>query len=98
MDEELRQVLGKDGVLLYPPPPKGAPYHNEPLFYPFNFAYTGLFNALAYPVTQCPLGLNSEGLPLGFQIVTAPNNDRLSIAVAVFLEKEFGGWVPPGKK
>ncbi|XP_022294098.2 fatty-acid amide hydrolase 2-like isoform X3 [Crassostrea virginica] len=98
LDEELRQVLGKDGVLLYPTHPKVAPYHNEPLFYPFNFAYTGLFNALAYPVTQCPLGLNSEGLPLGFQIVTAPNNDRLSIAVAVFLEKVFGGWVPPGKK
>lgn len=98
LDQELREVLGEDGVLLYPTHPKVAPYHNEPIFYPFNFAYTGLFNALAYPVTQCPLGLSSEGLPVGFQIVTTPNNDRLSIAVAVFLERVFGGWVPPGTR
>ncbi|XP_062608831.1 fatty-acid amide hydrolase 2-like isoform X2 [Saccostrea cucullata] len=96
LDEELKEILGDNGVLLYPTHPKVALYHNEPLFYPFNFAYTGLFNALAYPVTQCPLGLNSEGLPLGIQIVATPYNDRLSIAVAVFLERVFGGWVPPG--
>ncbi|XP_048768170.2 fatty-acid amide hydrolase 2-A-like [Ostrea edulis] len=96
LDEELKHVLGSNGVLLYPTHPKVAPYHNEPIFYPFNFAYTGLFNALAYPVTQCPLGLNSEGLPLGIQIASTPMNDRCSIAVAVFLERVFGGWIPPG--
>lgn len=93
---ELLQLLGDDSVLLYPSHPKIAPYHNHPIFTPFNFAYTALFNALGFPVTQCPLGLSVEGLPLGVQIVTTPYNDHLSLAVAQELEKEFGGWKNPG--
>ena len=83
-------------VLLYPTHPKIAPYHNHPIFTPFNFAYTGLFNALGFPVTQCPLGLSEEGLPLGLQVVAAPYQDHLSLAVARALEEKFGGWVSPG--
>ncbi|GFR57812.1 fatty-acid amide hydrolase 2 [Elysia marginata] len=83
-------------VLLYPTHPKIAPYHNHPIFTPFNFAYTGLFNALGFPVTQCPLGLSREGLPLGIQVVAAPYEDHLSLAVARALEEHFGGWVNPG--
>lgn len=56
-----------------------------------------IFNVLGLPVTQCPLGLSSEGLPLGFQLVAASYNDRLTLAVARYLEEAFGGWVPPGK-
>lgn len=93
---ELLQLLGDDSVLLYPSHPKIAPYHNHPIFTPFNFAYTALFNALGFPVTQCPLGLSKEGLPLGVQIVTTPYNDHLSLAVAKELEKGFGGWKNPG--
>ena len=29
------------------------------------------------------------------QVIAAPNQDRLCIAVAEELEKAFGGWVPP---
>ncbi|GFN87654.1 fatty-acid amide hydrolase 2-a [Plakobranchus ocellatus] len=83
-------------VLLYPSHPKIAPYHSHPIFTPFNFAYTGLFNALGLPVTQCPLGLSKEGLPLGLQVVSAPYEDHLSLAVAQALEEKFGGWVNPG--
>ncbi|CAG5122895.1 unnamed protein product [Candidula unifasciata] len=94
--KELLQLLGDDSVLLYPSHPKIAPYHNHPIFTPFNFAYTGLFNALGFPVTQCPLGLSKEGLPLGVQVVTTPYNDHLCLAVAKELEKAFGGWKNPG--
>lgn len=93
---EMQQLLDKDTVLLYPPHPNVAPFHNHPIFTPFNFAYTGLFNALGFPVTQCPLGLSQEGLPLGIQIVASPYNDHLSLKVAIELEKEFGGWTNPG--
>jgi len=48
-------------------------------------------------VTQCPLGLSEEGLPLGVQIVTGKLQDRLSLATALYLEKAFGGWKEPGK-
>ena len=47
------------------------------------------------PATQVPLGLDAEGLPLGVQVVAGPARDHLSIAVALVLEREFGGWVPP---
>lgn len=52
---------------------------------------------LKFPVTQVPLGLSKEGLPLGIQVVAAPYQDHLAIAVAKELEKAFGGYVPPFK-
>ncbi|XP_060612302.2 fatty-acid amide hydrolase 2 [Anolis sagrei] len=96
LKKEVVNLLGEDGVLLYPPHPVLAPRHNTPLAMPFNFAYTAIFNILGLPVTQCPLGLSKEGLPLGIQVVAAPNNDHLTLAVARYLEKAFGGWVCPG--
>ncbi|XP_038604356.1 LOW QUALITY PROTEIN: fatty-acid amide hydrolase 2 [Tachyglossus aculeatus] len=94
---ELVELLGNDGVFLYPPHPRLAPKHHFPLSRPFNFSYTAIFNALDLPVTQCPLGLSKEGLPLGIQVVTTPFNDHLTLAVAQHLEDVFGGWVSPGK-
>nr|XP_009930569.1 PREDICTED: fatty-acid amide hydrolase 2 [Opisthocomus hoazin] len=61
--EEMEALLGPDGVLLYPSHPTVAPRHHSPICMPFNFAYTAIFNVLGLPVTQCPLGLSSEGLP-----------------------------------
>lgn len=95
LEADITNLLSNDGVLLYPSHPKLALYHNEPLFYPFNFAYTGVFNALRLPVTQCPLGLSKEGLPMGLQVVTGMNNDRFTLAIAREIEKGFGGWVKP---
>ncbi|GIY79559.1 fatty-acid amide hydrolase 2-A [Caerostris darwini] len=57
--------------------------------------YTGIFNVLGLPVTQCPLGFNKEGLPYGIQIVGGKNSDPLTIACAVELEKAFGVLTTP---
>ncbi|KFU94001.1 Fatty-acid amide hydrolase 2, partial [Chaetura pelagica] len=97
LKEEMEALLGPDGVLLYPSHPTVAPQHNCPICMPFNFAYTAIFNVLGLPVTQCPLGLSHEGLPLGIQLVAASYNDHLTLAVARHLEGAFGGWVLPGK-
>lgn len=92
---ELLDILGDDGVFLYPTHPTSAPYHNQPLVKPFNFSYTGIINVLKLPATNIPMGLDSSGLPIGLQVVSKENNDRLCLAVANELEKAFGGWVPP---
>ncbi|XP_074864102.1 fatty-acid amide hydrolase 2 isoform X2 [Carettochelys insculpta] len=94
---EMVDLLGTDGLLLYPSHPIVAPKHYSPLGMPFNFAYTAVFNVLGLPVTQCPLGLSSEGLPFGIQVVAGPHNDHMTLAMAQYLEKAFGGWVCPGK-
>nr|XP_002734462.1 PREDICTED: fatty-acid amide hydrolase 2-A-like [Saccoglossus kowalevskii] len=92
---DFEELLGSDGVLLYPSHPKVAPYHNSPLFTPMNFAYTGIFNMMGFPVTQVPLGLNADGVPLGVQVIALTHNDHLTMAVARKLEEAFGGWKEP---
>lgn len=95
LQQEFEAMLKEDGVFLYPTHPRPAPYHHQPIAMPFNFAYTAIFNVLGFPVTQCPLGLSGDGLPVGIQIVTNRYNDHLSLAVARELEQMFGGWVSP---
>ncbi|KJH46693.1 Amidase [Dictyocaulus viviparus] len=93
---EMTELLGNNGIFLFPSWPSTALFHNQALFAPINFAYTALFNALAFPAVECPMGLDGDGLPLGVQIVASPNCDRILIAAAKDLEDGFGGWVPAG--
>lgn len=95
LKRELEGILSNNGILLFPSHPTCAPHHNEPLFKPFNFTYCGIFNVLGFPVTQVPLGLGQEKLPIGVQVAATPLHDRITMAVAVELEKVFGGWIPP---
>ncbi|XP_037972886.2 fatty-acid amide hydrolase 2-B [Plutella xylostella] len=95
--DTFQTMLGEDGVFLYPTHPTPAPYHNEPLVRPMNFCYTSIINCMGLPATNIPLGLGSEGLPIGIQVVANYNNDRLCLAVAEELDKAFGGWVEPHK-
>jgi len=92
---EIEARLGPCGVMLYPSYPTVAPPHRRPLFPPFNWVYTAILNVLEFPVTQVPLGLGPHGLPLGVQVAAVPGNDHVTIAVALELERAFGGWVPP---
>lgn len=94
--EDIEQLLGDDGVFLYPTHPLPAPFHNQPLLLIFNFAYTGIFNVLGLPATAVPMGLAAnEGVPIGIQVIASRYCDRLTLAVASELEQAFGGWVPP---
>jgi len=95
LEQQVLALLGDDAVILYPPHPTTAPLHGRPLLYPTRFAYTGLFNVLGLAVTQVPLGLDSQGVPLGVQVATCAGNDGRSMAVARWLEQDFGGWQPP---
>jgi fatty acid amide hydrolase 2 len=92
--DELAASIGH-GVLLYPPFPRPAPRHRTTIGQPWLATNTAVFNLFGLPATQVPLGLNSQGLPIGVQAVSAPGNDHVSIAVALELERAVGGWVDP---
>ncbi len=94
---ELERRLGEHGVMLYPSYPVPAPKHYRPLLRPLRFGYTALLNVMQLPVTQVPLGLSTAGLPLGVQVGAAHGNDHVTIAVALELERAFGGWVQPAR-
>jgi fatty acid amide hydrolase 2 len=94
LTHELDEVIG-DGVLLHPPFPRVAPRHGGTIGRPWVLANTAVFNLTGMPVTEVPLGLGSKGLPLGVQVVGRHDRDHVTIAVALELERAFGGWVPP---
>jgi fatty acid amide hydrolase 2 len=93
--QDLTKKLGDDAVILFPPYPETAPLHNAPIVPPFEWLYTAIFNVLRFPATAVPMGLSQEGLPLGIQVAASAGNDHLCLAVAMELERRFGGWVPP---
>jgi fatty acid amide hydrolase 2 len=92
--DEMAATIG-DGVLLHPPLTGVAPKHGRTVGRPWWVLNMAVFNLSGAPVTQVPLGLGREGLPLGVQVAARHGRDHVSIAVALELERVFGGWVPP---
>jgi len=97
MQKDLETHLGPEGLLLLPPHPRVAPRHQAPLWSPFDFIYTAIFTTLGFPATSIPMGLNSDGLPLGVQVVAPYLRDDLALSCAELLEAAFGGWQAPGE-
>jgi len=93
-EQEMQAAIG-DAVLLHPTHPRVAPRHGRTVGKPWLLTTTAVFNLAAVPVAQIPLGLNQRGLPLGVQAAAGPDRDHVAVAVALELERAFGGWVPP---
>ncbi|GBL95032.1 Fatty-acid amide hydrolase 2-A [Araneus ventricosus] len=94
---EFDKLLDENTVLLMPVSPVITPYHFETIPLVPIICYSGIFNVLGLPATHCPMGFTRKGLPYGIQIVGRANNDALTIACAVELERAFGGWKSPGE-
>ncbi|XP_064552658.1 fatty-acid amide hydrolase 2-A [Drosophila montana] len=92
---QLTELLGTTGVLLFPTMHAPATRHGWTPLQLWGVDYTLLFNILGLPATHVPMGLNGQGLPIGFSVIAAPYQDRLCLRVAVELERAFGGWQPP---
>lgn len=93
---EFYEILGSDGVFLYPTHPEVAPKHGTTLLKAHNVGYTAIFNILSVPVTQVPIRLSSDsGMPIGLQIAAAPFCDHLCLTLAEEIEQVFGGWNAP---
>lgn len=95
---QIVNLLGDDGLLIFPVFPHVATFHGQGHFKPVNIAYVQLFNILGLPAIACPVGMNSAGLPVGVQLVAAPYREGLLIAAAKVLESAFGGWQQPPQK
>jgi fatty acid amide hydrolase 2 len=92
--DELAGVIG-EGVLLHPVHPHVAPRHGRTLGRPWLLTPAAVFNLAGLPVTEVPLGLSDRGLPLGIQVAAGWQRDHVTVAVALELERVFGGWIPP---
>ncbi|XP_014615321.1 PREDICTED: fatty-acid amide hydrolase 2-A-like isoform X1 [Polistes canadensis] len=96
LKKELKEILDSNSVLICPTFNSCAYYHSEMYTNILNIGYMTIFNALSFPVTQCPMGLNSKGLPIGLQLVANDKCDNLTITLAKEIENKFGGWqLPP---
>ncbi|KAL1506070.1 hypothetical protein ABEB36_005501 [Hypothenemus hampei] len=93
--KEYEDILGDDGVLVVPSFPIEAPKHGDVLRTAIYAGYLSVFNVLGFPVTNCPVGVTRDGLPIGVQIAAKKNGDNLTLTVAEELENAFGGWIEP---
>ncbi|XP_011190400.2 fatty-acid amide hydrolase 2 [Zeugodacus cucurbitae] len=94
---ELVKMLGDNGVLFLPTFPTSAFAFHTSTFNLVGVDLMLMFNILGFPATHVPMGLDHRGLPIGFQVVAAPYQDKLCLQIAGELEAAFGGWVPPLK-
>ena len=84
-----------NGVILFPTYTTTAPLHGAALRRPGDFVLCAIWNVLGVASTQVPIGHDGQGLPSGVQVIGAPGNDCTTIAVAMALEEDLGGWTAP---
>ncbi len=99
LKKDISNLLGDNGVIIYPSYTSTAPVHGKTLKSPLDSTFMFLPNVLELPATQIPLGLSeSTGLPTGIQIIGNHGRDHVTVAVAMALEKRFGGWISPEER
>ncbi len=57
--------------------------------------YSQWLNLTGFPGASVPMGLSSEGLPVGVQVIGRPHEEELVLAVAERIEQARGPWQPP---
>lgn len=95
LKSEFRELLGDNGVFLYPSFPTVAHNHYKIFCKLVDTSYLMIFNTLGMPVTNVKIGVDKNRMPIGMQIVANPGNDHLTLRVATELESKFGGWTKP---
>ncbi|KAF7406235.1 hypothetical protein HZH68_005604 [Vespula germanica] len=88
-------LLGTNGVFICPTYPIAAPIGKTIIFNMLSTLYCGVWNFFGFPASNVPMGITVDGLPIGLQVIAAPYQDRLCLAVAKELERSFGGWTAP---
>ena len=60
-----------------------------------NYTYTSAFNLTGWPAAVVRAGTDTNGLPIGVQIVAAPFREDRCLAVAAWIEEELGEFSEP---
>lgn len=68
---------------------------NAPYPYSDQLTWPGVATLPGLPATAIPVGLSTNGLPIGVQIIGPWLEDRTPLKLAELIEREFGGFVPP---
>ena len=58
-------------------------------------SFTAIFNVTGYPAGVIRGGTDSNGVPIGFQIVGRPWADGVVMAAMLYLESQLGGYIKP---
>jgi Asp-tRNA(Asn)/Glu-tRNA(Gln) amidotransferase A subunit family amidase len=60
--------------------------------------YSQWLNLTGFPGVAVPVGLSSEGLPIGVQVIGRPYEEEMILAVAEAIERGRGSWASEGKQ
>ena len=93
--EEMKGILGDDGILLHPPHPRVAPRHGSTVGRAWVLTPAAVFNLLGLPVTEVPLGLNPKGCRSGSRSPPPTATTTSRSRPRSRSSERFGGWVPP---
>ncbi|MCB1646414.1 MAG: amidase [Pseudomonadales bacterium] len=71
--------------------------NNEQRPYMDNLFWAGLTGVSYLPSTVVPTGPDSQGLPVGVQVVSREMGDKITIEFARLVHQQIGGFVPPSR-
>jgi Asp-tRNA(Asn)/Glu-tRNA(Gln) amidotransferase A subunit family amidase len=97
---EILHQLQNTPILLSPVSSTPAFCHGEGNYAPGTgyrdtMRFSQWLNLTGFPAASVPLGVSSDGLPIGVQIIGRPFEDELVLSVAEALEAARGPWQPP---
>lgn len=91
----LNLMFQRFDVLLCPVNTSTAYAHGKTVENLKGFVYSMAHNVSGCPAAVVRCGTDPNGLPINVQLVAAPWQEHKALAVASWLEKQFGGFVPP---
>jgi amidase len=98
MDEfrtKMLQTFRDFDVIISPACATAAKKHGKTFDEILDFTYTMLYNVTGWPAAVVRCDTTAGDLPIGVQIAAKPWREDHALAVALQIEKSFGGWQMP---
>lgn len=76
LKHQFQELLGTNGVFLYPTFPTTAHRHYQIYHKLVDTGYMMVFNTIGLPVTNCMVRLDRHKLPIGIQVIVTKSNSQ----------------------